>query len=134
MPYFLHKQTFKQKKRINFSDYDSTERHYDAKLFKNYYLGVGLKVTELSEYKTVKEPISRETAVEFAKRALEKEIARELLPPAQLVKEDVDVKEMNADTISVTVTMDFTEQIGTEKLIEEVTVVEPKNNQSAGGD
>ena len=122
------------KDRIRFQNYDSTERHYDAKIGKNNYIGVGLKVNELSEYETKKEPISYETTVSFAQKELERDISRELLPGAQLISKSCDHERIDEETVKVTVTMDFVEEIGTEKRIEEVKVIEPKNNQSAGGD
>lgn len=122
------------KDRIRFQDYDSIERHYDAKIGKNYYIGIGFKVNELKEYETKKEPISYETTVSFAQKELERDISHELLPGSQLISKSCDHERVDEETVRVTVTMDFVEEIGTEKRIEEVKVIEPKNNQSAGGD
>ena len=117
------------KSRVRFENYDSSQRCYE-----NNYIGVGLKVTEAKEYETEKEPISYDTTVEFAKNQLEKEISRELLPKAQLVSKDCLVEKLDEQRVKVTVTMNFIEEIGTEKRIEEAEFIEPKNNQSAGGD
>ena len=46
---------------------------------------------------------------------------------------DLDVEKIDEDTISVTVTMNFVEKIGTEKRIEEVTFFEPKTDTVARG-
>ena len=122
------------KSKINFDNYDALERDIDLKAGKNNYIGIGIRYNEVKEYRTEKEPISYESAVEFAERELEREISRELLQPAQLIDKSCDAEKIDNETVRVTVTMNFTEEIGTEKRIEEVTVVEPKNNQSDGGD
>lgn len=116
------------KKRVRFKNYDSVERNFDTGI------GIGLKVRELTEYETEKEPISYETAVVFAQNELEKDISYELLKPAQLISKSCDTERIDEETLKVTVTMNFIEEIGTEKQIEEVKIVEPKNNQLAAGD
>ncbi|MBR4720777.1 MAG: sporulation protein YqfD [Clostridia bacterium] len=122
------------KSRERFKSYDSVERDFDAKIGKNTYIGIGFKVRELKEYETEKEPISYETAVDFAQKELERDIAFELLQPSQLISKNCDAEKIDEETVKVTVTMDFVEEIGTEKRIKEVKVIEPKNNQSTAGD
>ena len=122
------------KDRIRFQNYDSEERHYDARISKNNYIGIGFKVNELKEYETVKEPISYETTVNFAQKELERDISHELLPGAQLISKSCEHERIDEETVKVTVIMDFVEEIGTEKRIEEVKVIEPKSNQFDGGD
>ena len=117
------------KNRERFKNYDSVERDYFVK-----HIGVGARVRELKEYETRKEPISYETAVAFAQKELERDISYELLQPARLVSKNCDAKRIDDETLEVTVTMNFIEEIGTEKRIEEVKDIEPKNNQSAAGD
>jgi similar to stage IV sporulation protein len=122
------------KDRIRFQNYDSEDRHFDAKIGRNNYIGIGLEISKLKEYETQKEPISYETTVSFAQEELERDISRELLPKSQLISKNCTHERIDEETVKVTVTMDFLEEIGTEKRIEEVKVIEPKNNQSAGGD
>ncbi len=122
------------KDRIRFYNYDGEERHFDARIGKDNYIGIGFKINELKEYETQKEPISYETTVNFAEKELERDISRELLTKAQLISKNCMHERIDDETVKVTVTMDFIEEIGTEKRIEEVNVIEPKNNQSAGGD
>ncbi|MBQ6907341.1 MAG: sporulation protein YqfD, partial [Clostridia bacterium] len=122
------------KSRERFKNYDSLERDFDAKIGKNTYIGIGFKVRELKEYETQKEPISYETAVAFAQKELERDIAFELLQTSQLISKNCDAERIDEETVRVTVTMDFIEEIGTEKQIKEVKVIEPKNNQSPAGD
>ena len=119
------------KSRVRFEKYDSTERDFDAKAGKNRYIGIGFKVNELKEYETKREPISYETTVAFAQKELERDISYELLQPAQMVSKNCDAEKIDEETVKVTVTMDFIEEIGTEKRIDEVNIIEPKNNQSS---
>ena len=122
------------KSRVRFEKYDSLERDFDIKTGRNRYIGIGFSVNELKEYETKKEPISYETAVAFAQKELERDISYELLQPAQMVSKSCDAERIDEETVTVTVTMDFIEEIGTEKRIEEVDIIEPKNNQSSRGD
>jgi len=114
-------------KRINYEHYETKEKYYDGGF------GIGLSIIEITEYKLKKEPISYDTTIEFAKNELEKKITSNIYEPATLLDKQCDVQKISEDTIKVRVTMDFIEEIGTEKEIEEVTIIEPKNNQSIGG-
>lgn len=116
------------KDRTRFKNYDSIERDFDSGI------GIGVRVREATEYETQKEPVSYETAVFLAQNKLERDISYELLQPAQLVSKSCDTERIDEETVKVTVTMNFIEEIGTEKRIEEVKIIEPKNNQSAAGD
>lgn len=120
--------------KVNFDSFDSETMEYDLTLGKDFYTGIGLTKTACAEYTTEKEPISYDTAVEFAKNELEREISRELLPGAKLTDKNVDVQKIDEETITVTLTMNFIEKIGTEKRIEEVTFIEPKTDRTAAGD
>ena len=114
--------------KVDFEKYDTEERTVGN---INGIMGAEMKVC--SEYGLHKEPISYETAVEAAKNELEAKISEELLPGAKLIDKNVDAKSIDEETVSVRVTMDFIENIGTEKRIEEVKIVEPKTDKSAGG-
>ena len=59
-------------------------------------------------------PLSIDQAVEAAKYKLEEQIAQDLLPGSELEEEEVDYKQIDDETIEVTVTMRFTEKIGGE--------------------
>lgn len=112
-----------------FENYDSEVKYYGIDL-----IGIGLKTTVCREYTVTKEPISYDAAVELAKNELEREISKELLQPAQLTEKHADVQKIDEETVSVTVTMTFIEQIGTEKKIDEVEFIEPKTDNTAAGD
>lgn len=114
--------------KVHFSSYDSETKYHGIDL-----LGIGLKTTVCREYGVVKEPISYESAVELATNELEREISKELLPPSQLVDKHADIQKIDEETVSVTVTMTFIEQIGTEKRIDEVEFIEPTTDNSAAG-
>ena len=118
---------------IKFKTYDTVCQDYDLKLGDDFYTGLGIRKMSYEEYETESEPISYDAAVLFAERELEKDISRELLPGAELVDKNIDVQKIDEEAISVTLTMNFIEKIGTEKLIEEVTFVEPKTDNFAAG-
>lgn len=118
--------------KVPFEEYDTSQKEYELKIGKDGFLGVGIKRVECCEFTTEKEPISYDTAVEFAQKKLEAQIAGELLPGAQLVDKNIDVKKIDEETIFVTLTMNFIEKIGTEKRIE-VKLLEPKTDRIATG-
>lgn len=122
------------KDRVRFENYDSIERDFDAKIGKESYIGIGISTKILREYETEKEPISYDTAVIFAQNELERDISYELLQPAELISKNCDAEKIDEETLKVTVTMNFIEEIGTEKRIEEVKIIEPKNGESYRGD
>lgn len=113
-------------KNIRYEHFEKEKTSYNSKI------GFGIDVVTVLEYDLQKEPISYDTTVEFAKNKLEQEIASELFKSATLIDKKCDVKKLDEETIEVFVTMDFIEDIGTEREIEEVTVVEPKNNKPSG--
>lgn len=121
-------------KNVKFENYDKDERNHELRLGKDNYLGIGAKITVCSEYDLYKEQLSYDAAVEMAKNELEKQISGELLPNARLINKNAEANSLDPETISVRVTMDFIERIGTEKRIEEVTFIEPKTDKPAAGD
>lgn len=121
------------KETASFESYDSAENRYDAKIGE-YYLGVGISIKTVKEYIEEKEPISFECAVDFAEKELEKQISSELLSGAELSEKKTETEKIDDETVKVTVTMKFIEEIGTEKRIDEVTQVEPKTDRTSAGD
>ncbi|MBQ7986654.1 MAG: sporulation protein YqfD [Clostridia bacterium] len=118
---------------ISFELCDTTEKDYDLKIAGNY-LGIGISVKTAKEYIEEKEPISFESTVDFAQKELEKEISKELLFGAELIDKKTETEKIDNETVKVTVIMNFIEEIGTEKRIDEVTQVEPKTDRIATGD
>lgn len=121
------------KKDVSFERYDELDNRYDIK-WGEHYSGVGVSVKTVKEFIEEKEPISFESAVDFAEKELEKKIAGELLFGAELLDKRTDTEKIDEETVKVTVTMKFIEEIGTEKRIDEVTQVEPKTDRTATGD
>lgn len=113
--------------KIPFENYDKKVSELDFSPGGRYF-GLGLSVTSAEEYSIQKEPISRELTEELAKRELSEKISAELLRGAEKLSEETLVEEIDADTVRVTVIMNFLEQIGTEKRTEEVDFVEPKTD------
>lgn len=118
---------------VSFDTYDLTENSYDLKIAGNY-LGVGISVKTAKEYIEEKEPISFDATIDFAQKELEKEISKELLFGAELINKKTETEKIDEETVKVTVTMNFIEEIGTERRIDEVTEVEPKTDRTSAGD
>ncbi|MDD6214992.1 MAG: sporulation protein YqfD [Firmicutes bacterium] len=122
------------KKNINSVSYDKNIKDFDAKIGRNNFIGIGLRRENYAEFQIIKEPISRETTEELAKRELEAQIAKELLPQSQKISEQLDVKEIDSETLQITLKMEFIEQAGTEREITEVTTIEPKTDRDTARD
>ena len=115
------------KEDVKFEEYDEEKKDYDLKI-KDNFLGVGVSVKTAREYVEEKEPISFESTVDFAEKELEKEISKELFFGAELIDKNTETEKIDEETVKVTVTMRFIEEIGTEKRIDEVTNFEPKTD------
>ena len=87
-----------------------------------------VSVKTAKEYIEEKEPISFDATVDYAEKELEKKISKELLSGAELIDKKTETEILDSETIKVTVTMRFIEEIGTEKRIDEVTNFEPKTD------
>ena len=55
-------------------------------------------------------------------------LSKELLSGAELIDKNTETERIDEETVKVTVTMRFIEEIGTEKRIDEVTDFEPKTD------
>ena len=121
------------KEDVSFDTYDILDKDYDLKIAGNCF-GIGISVKTAKEYIEEKEPISFESTVDFAQKELEKEISKELLFGAELIEKRTETEKIDEETVKVTVIMNFIEEIGTEKRIDEVTQVEPKTDRTTGSD
>ncbi len=121
------------KEDVSFDAYDLDEKNYDLKIADNY-LGIGVSVKTAKEYFEEKEPISFDATVDFAQKELEKEISKELLFASELISKKTETEKIDEETVKVTVIMNFIEEIGTEKRIDEVTQVEPTTDRTTRGD
>lgn len=104
-------------KRNNFKDYDISQKTFKARLGEKYYLGFSLTRNEYFEVEIVKEPIPYASAVAFAEYDLEQKIAQTLTPGAVLYDKKTVVKDIDDQTIEVTLVMEFSENIGAKKEI-----------------
>lgn len=101
-----------RKNTVEYENFVVEEKIRELRGFGGGYLGVGLREITLIEVDIVKEPISYDMAVYEGKCDLEEKIAKELLPGAELVEENVFHKAVDEETVEVTVTMEFIEKIG----------------------
>ena len=97
---------------IDFENSLSEVKNYEARLGKDIFLGVSLECEKIFEVELICEPISYDMAVYNGQCDLEKRIAGELLPGAELIKEDVFHRQLDDETVEVTVRMEFIEKIG----------------------
>ncbi len=100
----------------DFAEYDITQSVYEAHVGK-YYLGFGFTITNYIEVSPYTEPIPAEAALSIAQNELEQQIAADLLPHSKLRKRELEYTNIDDSTIKVTLTMEFLENIGTEKQI-----------------
>ena len=98
---------------------DRTEKRYEFKLPYIGYAGITVSNTLYEEYETHREPISLETALEFAKNDLEEKISKELLYDSRLIDTEFNYMYTDSETIKAELTMNFTEKIGTEAACKE---------------
>ena len=95
-----------------FENYITKITNKELMLLKDLYMGISLKKDEIYEVEIVKEPISYDMAVYEGQCDLEKKIAKELLPGAELLEENVFHSQIDDETVEVCVTMKFVEKIG----------------------
>ena len=103
---------------IPFGDYLQEQNKYELKLFNDIFLGISLECETVTEVSVIKEEISYDMAVYEGKCDLEKRIARELLPGAELRNENLYHRLVDEETVEVTLTMEFIENIGIKVPIE----------------
>lgn len=105
------------KNEVDYPDYDKKESKKEFKIGDNNYVGVGLDTVTYEEVSVTRENVPSETVIERAKNELEEKIAKELLPGAVRTDNTLDWRQIDEETIEVTVSMEFIEKIGTEKQI-----------------
>ncbi len=103
-----------------FDEYITEEHCYELKLAGDRYLGIALLKKRVSEVVTEKRPISYDMAVYAGKCKLEEEIAGELLAGSEKTAENLVHFPLDAETVQVTLTMEFTEKIGVKAPIEKI--------------
>lgn len=103
---------------ISYENYDRIENRYELKLPILGYTGIAWDSVCFNEVDKSREPLSIDTALEFAKNELEEKISGELLYDSSLIDEELTYNYVDDETISAELTMNFIEKIGTETAIE----------------
>lgn len=97
---------------IDFREYSIDEKLSELKLGKDNFLGVGFYKKTYNEIEKEKIKISLEEALEIAQNDLEMRISKELMPGSVLSDKKIVYEQIDDETIKVTLTMEFIEQIG----------------------
>lgn len=103
---------------ISYENYDRIENRYELKLPVLGYTGIAWNSVHFKETEKNREPLSIDTALEFAKNELEEKISGGLLFDSSLIDEELTYNYIDDETINVELTMNFIEKIGTETAIE----------------
>lgn len=104
---------------VTYEDYDISEKRSELNIPFFGYSGIALDTVSYDEVTVNKEPISIETAVEFAKNDLEEKISKELRTGSRLQNENIEYAKKDNETISVTLEMNFIENIAAEQPLSE---------------
>lgn len=97
---------------VPYQDFDISEEKHELKLFKGHYAGISIICKRADEVNVIRMPIPLDTALCDGQYDLEKRIAEELLPGAELICRRVFHTMTDPETVQVTLTMEFTENIG----------------------
>lgn len=100
-------------KEIQYEDYDTSEKRHELYIPFFGYTGIALDTIKYDEVSINHEPLSIETAVEFAKNDLEEKIAKELTQGSKLTDENIEYEKTDNETIKVTLEMNFIQNIAT---------------------
>lgn len=105
---------------ISYENYDRIENRRELTLPFIGYTGIAWNSVKFCEVNKNKEPLSIDTALEFAKNDLEEKISKELLYDSTLIDEELTYEYIDSETIKAELTMDFIEKIGTEISIDKI--------------
>lgn len=100
---------------LDYENYDVKETRHELKIPFFGYMGIALDSVVYNEVSINKEPISIETALEFAKNDMEEKISKELMTGSVLMNQNLEYVKNNNDTINVTLEMSFIENIAIEQ-------------------
>lgn len=104
---------------LQYEDYDTKESRHELCIPFFGYTGIALDTVRYSEVEKHKEPVSMETAVEFAKNDLEEKISKNLIAGSELTEENIEYKKIDNETINVTLEMNFIQNIAAEQQLED---------------
>lgn len=102
---------------VQYKEYNKTQKNRELTIC-GIDTGIGLSSVDYDEVSVTRESISEDTATEYARDELEALIAAQILPQSQLTDRNITYDYVDDETIRVTVSMSFTERIGTEKPIQ----------------
>ncbi len=97
---------------IDFREYSIDEKLSELKLGKDNFLGVGFYKKTYNEIEKEKIKISVDDALKIAQNDLEMRISKELMPGSLLTDKKIVYEQIDDETIKVTLTMEFIEQVG----------------------
>ncbi len=97
---------------IDFKEYNIDENLSELKLGKDNFLGVGFYKKTYKEIEKEKIKISLDEALKIAQNDLEMRISKELMPGSVMQDKKIIYEQIDDETIKVTLTMEFIEQIG----------------------
>lgn len=109
---FSHEINLYKSENPGYKDYIVEEKSRELRGIGGESLGIGLFEKRYLEVDIIREPISYDMAVYAGKNDLEEQIAKELLPGAELLEENVFHQLIDDETVEVSVTMGFIEKIG----------------------
>lgn len=107
-----------------YESYDTTVTTHDLVLF-GAYTGLSWKTYTYTEVTLSNEPITPQQALDIAKPQLESQIISRAGENAETVASDIHYTDIDENNILVTLTMEFTEQIGIQRQIDTVLETEP---------
>ena len=104
---------------VDYESYDVKETRRELYIPFFGYTGIALDTVCYSEEEVHSEPLSIDTALEFAKNDLEKKISERLTLGSVLTDENIEYKKTDDETINVTLEMNFIQNIATEQKLED---------------
>lgn len=107
-----------------YENYDTVETTHDLVLFGTY-TGLSWKTRTYTEVTLSYEPLTPEQAMELAKPQLEAELLKQAGEGAAVAASDIRYASIDEATIKITLTMEFTEQIGMQKPIDTILETQP---------
>lgn len=96
---------------VKFDNYSTTEKRHELYIPFFGYTGIAFDTIEYAELDVHKEPLSVDTAVEFAKNDLEEKISKSLLNGSELIDEAIEYEQTDNETIKVKLQMNFVQNI-----------------------
>lgn len=110
------------KGKVKYAQYDTTVEIHKFKIFKNFYLPFGYKITELKPYQLMQKEYTDKEAKERLEKQLKEKISDLQRKGVEIIENNVKIKKQDGNMIAAG-TMKLKEPIG---VIRELTVVPPK--------